>query len=344
MHPSTLQASSAASIYTYVRSILFSIAKYWNDRRGGKADLQPTAQYQADGERSLKLHQEKMPTSRLLSDEICIMASPNSSGEQADSVSASVESRDCRTISNENAWKYHHILSYQPSDSTVLPNPTTTAIDDPFNGQFVSPPYILAKPSNPNPNTHRWLSTRPRKEHGSTSTQTQQWQWELGVCANYHRILQAQCFLRRYRPPLLLNTPTRGKLCLGAVRLTSYWNATISYYLQFKFWTFQHFRFWILWYAIYEQCLTPLTFWCLSSLTMDHSMHRSLCSQVISCIATATTPSPKFESVEKTSLAKLGNFEELAKTTCVSLLMESSMDGVPICAIILTSWQHELIN
>ena len=127
------------------------------------------------------------------------------------------------------------MLSYQPSDSTVLPNPTTTAIDDPFIGQVVSPHYILAKPSNPNPNTHRWLSTWPRKSTGlhlhrqSNGNENS----ELGVCASYHRVLQAQCFPRRCRPPLLLNTPTRGKLCLGPVQRTSYCNATISYCLQF---------------------------------------------------------------------------------------------------------------
>ena len=57
------------------------------------------------------------------------------------------------------------------TDSTVLPNPTITATDDPFDRQFVSPHYILAKPLIPNP--HRRISLLAfniaKKEHRSTS-------------------------------------------------------------------------------------------------------------------------------------------------------------------------------
>ena len=46
------------------------------------------------------------------------------------------------------------------------PEPITTAIDDPSNGQLVSPHYILVKSLNPNPNTYQWLLIWLRKNMG----------------------------------------------------------------------------------------------------------------------------------------------------------------------------------
>ena len=95
-----------------------------------------------------------------------VLVSPNFGGEHADSVPASAKQWELQD--------HQHRMCLKISPHPILPairchcppEPITTAIDDPSNGQLVSPHYILVKSLNSNPNTHQWLSIWLRKNIG----------------------------------------------------------------------------------------------------------------------------------------------------------------------------------